>query len=243
MKTPGMLLVCLLALLAGCQSATPPTAGMAALRVHVMAEPKAGFTSPADRVSTYDTPAKRTSASGDFETVDYSALKEIVVWLEPVSGSPAKATQSAVSIDVDPQHPAPALTRAVSVGEQVIVHNNGAAAANLYSVSDGNDFDLGSIAPGGNATFTARSEGLIEILNAKLKDPVALVYAAPSPWVVLAKSGGTVELSNLPPGQYKIVSWHPRLPGSHTSVTLAANQSATATIKVGVNTLPKIGSR
>jgi hypothetical protein len=123
------------------------------------------------------------------------------------------------------------------------VRNTGAGAGNLYSVSDGNDFNLGSVAPGTTATFTARSEGLIEILNASLKDPVALVYVAPSPWVSLAKSGGTVEFNNLPPGQYRIASWHPRLPGSETTVTLAANQSSTATIKVGVNTLPKVGSR
>jgi hypothetical protein len=216
---------------------------MAALRIRVMAEPKAGFASPADRVSTYDAPVKRTSVSGDFETVDYSALKEIVVWIEPASGTTAKPPQHPASIDLDPQKPATSLALAASVGQQVTIRNTGSNSANLYSVSDNNDFSLGSIPPGGTASFTARSEGLIEILNAKLKDPVALVYAAPSTWVSLAKSGSTIEFTNLPPGQYKIFSWHPRLPGSETTITLSADQVSTATIKVGVNTLPKVGAR
>jgi len=231
-------------LLCGCQSSTsPPPAGMAALRIKVMAEPKAGFTSPADRVLTYDAPVKRTNTSGDFEPVDYSALKEIVVWIEPASGSAAKPPQHPVLLDIDPQKPATNLNLAASVGQQVTLRNTTSNSANLYSVSDNNDFNLGSIPLAGTATFTARSEGLIEILNAKLKDPVALVYAAPSPWVSLAKSGSTIEFTNLPPGQYKIISWHPRLPGSQTTITLSADQVSTATIKVGVNTLPKVGAR
>jgi hypothetical protein len=170
-------------------------------------------------------------------------LNEIVVWLEPVSGDNAKSPPTAATIEVDARKPATSLSAAVSVGQQVVVRNIGPNSGNLYSVSDGNDFNLASVAPGGTAAFTARSEGLIEILNASLKDPVALVYAAPSPWVSLAKSGSSIEFNNLPPGQYRIVSWHPRLPGSQTTITLAANQASTATIKVGVNTLPKVGSR
>jgi len=245
MKILSIIFASLAIVAAGCQSSSssPPASGMSSLRVRVVAEPKAGYSAPADRVQVYDAPTKRTNATGDFETVDYSGLKEIVVWLEPMSGSAAKSPSTAAAIEVDARKPAAGLTTAVAVGQQLMVHNNGAAAGNLYSVSDGNDFNLGSIAPGATATFTARSEGLIEILNARLKDPVALVYAAPSPWVSLAKSGGTVEFNNVPPGQYRIVSWHPRLPGSQTMVTLAANQAGSATIKVGVNTLPKVGSR
>src|SRR6266576_2204290 len=101
MKTSAIIFASLLVMLCGCQSSTPPPqAGMAAVRIRVMAEPKAGFTSPDDRVKTYDAPAKRTSATGDFETVDYSALKEIVVWVEPVSGSTVKSPQHSASIDV-----------------------------------------------------------------------------------------------------------------------------------------------
>jgi hypothetical protein len=61
--------------------------------------------------------------------------------------------------------------------------------------------------------------------------------------VSLARSGSSVDFTNLPPGQYKLASWHPRLPGYETILTLSPDQIAAATIKVGVNALPKVGPR
>src|ERR1041385_2104097 len=102
MKILSILFACLGGVGAGCQSSPPPPAsGMSSLRVRVLAEPKGGYSSPADRVQVYDAPGKRTNPTGDFETVDYSALKEIVVWLEPVSGAAAKAPPATASIEVD----------------------------------------------------------------------------------------------------------------------------------------------
>ena len=50
--------------------------------------------------------------------------------------------------------------KATSVGQTIVVTNRGAKAMSVYSVSDGNDFDLGSLAPGGQGTYVVRSAGL-----------------------------------------------------------------------------------
>src|SRR5260221_13028999 len=108
MKIVSILIASLGLMLAGCQSSSPPPAsGMSSLRVRVMAEPKAGYSSPADRVQVYDAPAKRTNATGDFETVDYSALREIVVWLEPMSAADAKPPPAPALIEIDAGKPTP----------------------------------------------------------------------------------------------------------------------------------------
>jgi len=73
--------------LVGCQSAPRPAAGMAAVSIKVIAQPKAGIQSPRGRVMSYDTPDQR--GYGDFERVDYSNLGQIVVWLEPQDDRPA----------------------------------------------------------------------------------------------------------------------------------------------------------
>jgi len=39
------------------------------------------------------------------------------------------------------------------------------------------------------------------------------------------------------------VSWHPRLPGTEQTITLSADQMAGASIKVGVNELPKVSGK
>jgi hypothetical protein len=242
MKHPTLFIVLISALLAGCQSMPTPAPGLAAIRIHVVAEAKAGYTSPADRAALYDSPGDHDLGSGAFQRVDYSGLDEIVVWVEPVTAQ-AKSDIAPASIDVAAKKSALAVTRAVSVGQQLIVRNIASQAANFYSVSDGNEFDLGSIPAGGQKSYAIRSTGLIEILNDSSKDPVAEVYAAPSRWVSLARSGSSVDFTNLPPGQYKLASWHPRLPGYETILTLSPDQIAAATIKVGVNALPKVGPR
>lgn len=233
-----------MALLLGCQTGAPrPSPGMSSLHVKVIAEPKAGVFAPDDRSSTYDIGGGgRDLGRGDFELVDYAALGDIVVWAEPSAASSAPAPVAA-ALDVDAARPAAGIARAVSVGQRLTVHNRGARPANFYSVSDGNDFDAGVVSPGGSAEYVIRSPGLIEILTDSAKDPIAQIYAAPTRWVALGRSGGAVDFTDLPPGPCKILSWHPRLPGHETALTLAPDQSASTSIKVGVNGLPTIGRR
>ncbi len=229
-------------LLAGCQSAPHPAAGMAGVSIKVMAEPKAGIQSPRGRVMSYDTPDQR--GYGDFERVDYSNLGQIVVWLEPQDSARAVAPAAGqITLDIDARHPATEVSHVASVGQTVVVRNVGSRPEVIDSVSDGNDFDAGTVAPSGNAHFTVRSSGLIEVLTETSADPVARIYAAPTRWVKLARAGQIVQFTDVPPGNYRVVAWHPRLPGSQTSLTLAPNEVANVTIAVGVNSLPKVESQ
>jgi hypothetical protein len=61
--------------------------------------------------------------------------------------------------------------------------------------------------------------------------------------VSVARSGTSVDFNDLPPGECRVMSWHPRLPGSETNINLSANQLSSASIKVGVNALPKVAPR
>jgi len=227
--------------LVGCQSGPTPAAGLSGLRLTVIAEPKAGVKDAGGRVGVYDTPAVKEH--GQFERVDYSALDDIVVWAQPAFPMLRQPMLPPLTIEVSAKKSVENLTAAGSIGQRLIVHNNGSATGNFYSVSDGNEFDLGSIPAGGRGEYTIKSGGLIEILSASAKDPVAQVYAATSRWVALTHSDATVDFTDLPPGQYKIYSWHPRLPGTEMNVTLLPNQVAKVSIKVGVNALPKVGPR
>ena len=223
-------------LMAGCQSVPQPAAGLAAVQVRVVAEPKAGAAPAAQGVKVYDAPSKKTY--GAFERVDYANLDRIVVWVERKAPDVTSQGRPSLTVPLDPGKSAADL-RAASVTQTISFRNEGPRAMNLYSVSDGNDFDLGPVAPGGFARYTVRSPGLIEVLTDSLEQPVATIYAAPSRWVAVARAGETIDFQNLPPGEYRIVSWHPRLPGSQTTATLRANEVGTASIKVGVNSLPK----
>jgi hypothetical protein len=228
---------------AGCQSIAAPgehVAGTATLHVHVIAEPKVGAPRADPTISSFDTPTARTT--GEFTTVDYADLSQIVVWVEPVNGvSSQQLTAAPLLLDLRDPSPPDSVTAVASVGQRLSLKNATGSPQTIYSVSDGNDFNLGTIAPGASGEAVVRVPGTIEILGDSSEKPLAAIEAAPSPWVKLAHAGDDLMFSNLPPGAYRVVSWHPRLPGSQTSVDLVADQSADAQIRVGVNALPKVG--
>ena len=232
-----------LMLTVGCQSQPRPSPGMSSLRVSVSAEPKAGRTDLPSHVAVYDSSTATARPQGDYELVDYSNLDDIVIWLEPVNATAAGPKPSPITISVDTPGRAAAVDKAVSVGQTVVLTNRASHPQNIYSVSDGNDFDLGSVPAGGQGQFAVKSQGLIEVLTMGAADPLARVYAAPGSWVAMARAGDSVDFTNVPPGSYRLVSWHPRLPGTEETINLTADQMASASIKVGVNELPKVSGK
>jgi hypothetical protein len=227
----------------GCQSRSAIPPGAAGVRIHVLAEPKAGAKArSAAPLPVYDTPAPAKPA-GDFERVDYAHLRDIVVWVEPTAPSAATVPADAsLTIDFDPAKPpaSDTISAAASVGQRLAFHNTSRRPQSLYSVSDGNNFDLPPIFPGGVAEYVVRAPGAIEVLSESTKQPVAQVYAAPTRWAARTSAGSDVTFNDLPPGPCRIISWHPRLPGSDTPIELPAGRVKSVTIKVGVNSLPKV---
>jgi hypothetical protein len=220
-----------------CQQPSSTTNGAATLMVHVQADPKAGAGPAPQKVQVYD--SQKPIDRGAFAKVDYSDLDEIVVWLEPAVAAQARPKPD--TIDIDPAKPPISLTDAVSVGQQLTLHNVSSSPLTIYSVSDGNDFDFESVPANGQVEYTVRSPGLIEVLTSAKSDEPVKIYAAPSPWVKMAHAGETLIFNNLPPGKYRLVSWHPRIPGSQTEVNLSADQTTDTSIDVSVNSLPKVG--
>jgi hypothetical protein len=234
MKSIAHIWICLLVALAmGCHAR--PDAGMAAAEVRVIAKPKAGLTEGFARVPVYDAAPVRPAAAGAFEHVDYSQLTDIIVWLQPATTG-AAITPSSLSLDIDPGNPS-ATVHPASVGGKVLFHNRSSHAVAIYSVSDGNEFELPAIAPGATGEYTIRSEGMIELLSDPARPPIAQLYAAPSPWVARVRSGRSIMFNHVPPGQYQAICWHPRLPGSSAELTLSAGELARSTLTVGVNSL------
>lgn len=237
MRNARLILVVALLVL-GCNKKSGPAPGMSALKVHVQAEPKPGVKPPPAPSATDTSAAVDYSA---FDRFDYSNLDHIVVWLEPASQSASQTPPAPLMLEIDPSRAPPELSNVASVGQQIILHNASSGPLSIYSVSDGNEFDAGAVPPQGQGQFTVKSAGAIEIIAGTAAEPM-VIYAAPTRWVAMAKAGETAEFNDVPPGQYRLISWHPRLPGSQTDVSLTADQTAEATIAVSVNSLPKVVS-
>jgi hypothetical protein len=244
MKTIGLIIA--MALLAGCQKGgEPPLDFVADLRVQVLAQPKVGANMANMHVSVFDEPGNRNADKRNLmQKVDYDSLEDIVVWLEPVqTNRPMPMLVSPRQIDVNPQSAAARLAACTFIRYPIYIRNAGPAPANLYSLSDGNEFDAGVIQPGESALFNPQAAGLVEVFTDSLAQPVARIYVAPTQWNHLTQAGQIVDFPNISPGKWKIVSWHPRLPGHEVLVDLAGGQTVKAAINVSVNGLPQVSAR
>src|SRR5690348_16632180 len=113
----------------GCRRGPRPDAGMAAMRVKVVAEPKDGAPSAHD--------AAADQSYGPHARVDYAELDNIVVYVEPAAKPATPPTAPApMSVSVDPTKSSHGIDRVVCVGQKLVLKNAGASAQAIYSVSD-----------------------------------------------------------------------------------------------------------
>ncbi|MCP4250447.1 MAG: hypothetical protein GY778_25675 [bacterium] len=242
--------VVMLAACVGCEAPVRIQPGLSAIRLSIQAEPKTGYRRPVssttgDDVYEDEAPGASVPTSGAYALVDYDRLENIVVWMEPQGAGAPDASEvqpATVSIDLSKPDAAdrPWLTRVTGVGGRLVFDNRSSRPQIVYSLSEGNEFDLGEIAPGANFEHVVQQPGLIEVLSEARDDPIARIYVAPTPWVQRARSGRRVTFTDLPPGPYRAYCWHPRLPGSTTTVTLVADEVTQARLTVAVNSLPTV---
>lgn len=220
---------------AGCQAPLSIPAGRSAIRVRFDAVAKKGYREPSSAAYSSDyAPAN----VGAFERVDYRALHDLVVWVEPADDQQRPAPPEVV---IEAGHAArvPTLLAVASAGSRLRIRV-GDVRETIYSVSPGNEFHLGSLEPHSEVEWRVAQEGVIEIWSARWLDPIATVYVAPTPWVRVADGDETVTFNDLPPGRCRVSCWHARLPGGTSTVELLADRASSVRLTVGVNSLPKI---
>jgi hypothetical protein len=228
-------------LAAGCSGGSgddsaPPAKGKANLKVTVVAKPKTGAKPFKSYQPTEAEKAEAAASKGDFELVDYEHLEGIVVWLE--SAGPAHAPGN-VKISVQPKPAKPPLF-AASAGDTASFVNGSGKPFKLYSVSEGNEFDLGQLAPGATKDQVLKSTGLIELLDGDTFEVIGRVYVTPGWGARIVHPGTPTTFRDLDPGEYRVAAWHERMPGDEKSVTLAADRTREMNLLIGVNALPKV---
>jgi hypothetical protein len=211
-------------LLNGCAGTTPepPIApDRARLIVTPKAEPKQGWRDP--KTDSAYTGTAQIGQGKQFETVDYESLDEIVVWVEPAIPVPQELTE----ITIDLARP-DATLRVAPAG--VVWFVKGGSA--YLRTEDGRVMNLAS-------SSRPTVHGYVEVMAESNPDPVARLYVTATRFAQVGQANQKMVFDGLPPGAAKAVAWHPRLPGGQTSVELEAGKSTSATVTVGVNSLPK----
>lgn len=240
----------------GCRTATGP-----GIHVGVRAEPKKGYKppliGPGGEVFGYGAtvePGPMEQAAPPepgFDLIDYRRLGGIIVWVERAGGSaPAPSAMPPTASG----EPAPLNARVnldskgrdnfehvhlASVGGRILFGGTAARQGGFILRTEGGDvLDLPPV-------FVPSDPGLVEVLPAygEGEEAVALIYVAPTPRARKVRHGERVTFAPLPPGSYRVSTWHPVLPGSSEVVEVTPGPLVKLTLTVGVNALPKAGRR
>lgn len=160
------------------------------------------------------------------------ALPDAVVYLESKDAQAAvKPLQGAevaqVNRQFDPQ------VRVVTVGTAVLFPNHDTVRHQVYSFSDTKKFEL-KLYAGTTAAPVMFDKPGIAVLGCNIHDNmVAWIIVVPTPYFGRSGPDGKVSLDNLPPGNYRLRTWHTRLPVGTPALDQALTVPATgATVSV-----------
>jgi plastocyanin len=110
-------------------------------------------------------------------------------------------------------------------GGHVIFTNNDTTMHQVYSFSPIKQFEF-ELDQGGRSEAVVFDKPGVAAIGCNIHDRmITYVYVADTPWAALTDAKGHAELSGVPPGSYRVETWHPQLlPGRPApSATLAVN--------------------
>lgn len=99
---------------------------------------------------------------------------------------------------------------AVPAGSVVSFPNLDPFFHNVFSLYDGNRFDLGLYEAGATHSATFSRPGVSFIFCNIHPEMSAVVVVVDGPYYALSNAAGEISISNVPPGRYRVQAWHER---------------------------------
>jgi plastocyanin len=139
------------------------------------------------------------------------AVPDAVVYLESREAKAAAKPAKGVEIAQINREFTPRVT-VLPVGTSVQFPNRDTVRHHVYSFSPTKTFEL-KLYAGKEASPVTFDKPGVAVLGCNIHDNmVAWVVVVETPYFGHAASGGSVELDNVPPGNYRLRTWHPGLP-------------------------------
>lgn len=189
-------------------------------------------------VNANDLTVSVTDQAGDI-------LQGAVVYLERADGKPIglKHNNTTRVIDQRGEMFSPYIT-ALSVGDTLEFHNTDPITHHVYSFSKAKPINIIVPARQSSDKFTFEKQGVVA-LGCNIHDHMAaFIYIAPSPVSGVSDKEGKIQFQGLPDGDYKLSSWHHRVPQSQTSSQkVSITNSKDITVEVAIRRDRKGSSR
>ncbi len=135
-------------------------------------------------------------------------LRDVVITLEGAPEPEAAAATDPPRMEQVNQSFQPRVL-AVAVGTVVEFPNLDPIFHNAFSYSKAKRFDLGKYGQGKTERVVFDKPGVVRVFCDIHSNMSAYIYVAPSRWVAQPDRKGGFALADVPPGEYKLLLWHP----------------------------------
>ncbi|HSY74776.1 MAG TPA: carboxypeptidase regulatory-like domain-containing protein [Dongiaceae bacterium] len=178
------------------------------------------------------------------EKVDYSAMRDFVVYVEGKAGTntaqPTNVTQVATTRIAQEGAMFSPHVLPITVGTTVEWPNNDTIYHNVFSMSDAKQFDLNLYKgnpPDKRVTFD--KPGRVDVFCSIHSNMHCVVLVLENPYFASTDENGNYKISNVPPGTYKLKAWHERLPADEKEIVVPTNGEVKVDFTLGIKNLPQ----
>ena len=174
-------------------------------------------------------PAPRPSAAavtGHLKVLDRGGqvaqdVQQAVIWLVPARGTPPAVAPGRADITTENRTFSPHVT-VVTAGSTVRFPNRDGFNHNVFSLTEGNQFDLGLYDRGEGKTTVFATPGVVNVFCNVHSTMSAIVVVRNTPWFAQPTTDGSFSIGNVPPGEYVLHAYHERAGESTQPVTVTA---------------------
>src|SRR3954447_16978019 len=136
----------------------------------------------------------------------HPVVEETLVWLEPATRvaprKPMNFTMTTRGKTLLPH------VLVVPLGSTVQFPNDDPISHNLFSLSSGNNFDLGLYRRGTGKSSTFKTPGVINVYCNVHPTMSSVIQVMSSPYFAFTDTNGNFSLADVPPGSYTLVAWN-----------------------------------
>jgi plastocyanin len=139
--------------------------------------------------------------------MDYSG---VVVWLEPVNGTPPEATGAVAVRMTQKDKTFTPHVLAIRTGTTVDFPNFDPIFHNAFSNYDGKTFDVGLYPPGSSRSVRFNRPGVVRVFCNIHAAMSAVIVVLNSPYFATTRKDGSFEIPSVPAGEYRARVFHER---------------------------------
>jgi plastocyanin len=158
-------------------------------------------------------------------------LPDAVVMLEPTGARVAPRTLASAEVGQQDKRFQPQVA-VVPVGTRVDFPNRDTVRHHVYSVSEAKRFEIKLYVGRPEKPVLFDKPGVV-VLGCNIHDSmIGWIVVADTPWYGRSGPDGVVQLTDVPPGSYRLRTWHPVLPAGGFGVEQTLSVAADADLTV-----------